>query len=118
MAFGAVLEKPFLTTAADGQVLNLKTGVTPPTLAPLVREVTPSVLNISVHGRIRDEQSDHDQGRSAPVCPGGSRLCSLGEPDGNIQSRYTVNNAAIITGPTNKPMRPKAVRPPKIPTDA
>ena len=24
----------------------------------------------------------HDQGRSAPVCPGGSRLCSLGEPDG------------------------------------
>ena len=60
----------------------------------------------------------HDQGRSAPVCPGGSRLCSLGEPDGNIQSRYTVNNAAIITDPKNKPMRPKAVRPPKIPTDA
>lgn len=45
----------FLATSAVGQIPNLKTGGTVPTLAPLVREVTPSVVNISVHGRIRED---------------------------------------------------------------
>ncbi|MBO4227725.1 trypsin-like peptidase domain-containing protein [Bradyrhizobium neotropicale] len=40
---------------AAGQVPNLKTGGTVPTLAPLVREVTPAVVNISVHGKIRED---------------------------------------------------------------
>ena len=55
MVFGAILATLFLTTAADGQIPNLKTGGSVPTLAPLVREVTPSVVNISVHGRIRED---------------------------------------------------------------
>jgi len=33
----------------------MKTSGTVPTLAPLVREVTPAVVNISVHGRIRQD---------------------------------------------------------------
>jgi serine protease Do len=44
-----------LTAPAAGQVPNLKTGNVVPTLAPLVREVTPAVVNISVHGRIRED---------------------------------------------------------------
>jgi serine protease Do len=55
MVCGAILATLFLTTSADGQIQNLKTGNTVPTLAPLVREVTPSVVNISVHGRIRED---------------------------------------------------------------
>jgi serine protease Do len=55
MVCGAILSTLFLTTAAEGQIPNLKTGNTVPTLAPLVREVTPSVVNISVHGRIRED---------------------------------------------------------------
>lgn len=42
-----------LTAAA--QVPELKTGNTVPTLAPLVRQVTPAVVNISVHGRVRED---------------------------------------------------------------
>ena len=38
-----------------GQVPNLRTGGTVPTLAPLVREVTPAVVNIAVHGKIRQD---------------------------------------------------------------
>jgi len=55
MVCGAILATLFLTTSAGGQIPNLKTGNTVPTLAPLVREVTPSVVNISVHGRIRED---------------------------------------------------------------
>ena len=36
----------------------------------------------------------------------------------NTHSRQTVNSAAMITGPRNKPMRPNAASPPKIPTNA
>ena len=36
------------------QIPNLNTGRTP-TLAPLVREVTPAVVNISVQGRVRED---------------------------------------------------------------
>lgn len=38
-----------------GQVPDLKTGGAVPTLAPLVRQVTPAVVNISVHGRVRED---------------------------------------------------------------
>lgn len=40
---------------AAGQVPDLKTGGPVPTLAPLVRQVTPAVVNISVHGRVRED---------------------------------------------------------------
>ncbi|MBR0766476.1 trypsin-like peptidase domain-containing protein, partial [Bradyrhizobium japonicum] len=39
---------------ADAQIPDLKTGSIP-TLAPLVRQVTPAVVNISVHGRVRED---------------------------------------------------------------
>ncbi len=45
----AILSTPALShlpDIANGQM---------PTLAPLVREVTPSVVNISVHGRVKEE---------------------------------------------------------------
>jgi serine protease Do len=54
-ALGAILGAVFLTTPVAGQIPNLKTGAAVPTLAPLVREVTPAVVNISVHGRIRED---------------------------------------------------------------
>jgi serine protease Do len=40
---------------AAAQVPDLKTGSSIPTLAPLVRQVTPAVVNISVHGRVRED---------------------------------------------------------------
>jgi len=40
---------------AAAQVPDLKTGGAIPTLAPLVRQVTPAVVNISVHGRVRED---------------------------------------------------------------
>ncbi len=40
---------------AAAQVPDLKTGGSIPTLAPLVRQVTPAVVNISVHGRVRED---------------------------------------------------------------
>jgi serine protease Do len=39
----------------SSQIANLRTGGTVPTLAPLVREVTPAVVNIAVHGKIRQD---------------------------------------------------------------
>jgi len=48
LTFGA----PSLVMA---QVSDLKTGALVPTLAPLVRQVTPAVVNISVHGRVRED---------------------------------------------------------------
>jgi serine protease Do len=39
---------------ADAQIPDLHTGRVP-TLAPLVREVTPAVVNISVRGRVRED---------------------------------------------------------------
>lgn len=38
-----------------GQIADPKTGGPVPTLAPLVRQVTPAVVNISVHGRVRED---------------------------------------------------------------
>jgi serine protease Do len=55
MVFGTILAALFLTTVADGQIPNFKMGGPVPTLAPLVKEVTPSVVNISVHGRVRED---------------------------------------------------------------
>jgi serine protease Do len=55
IAFGAALGALILVAPAAGQVPNLKTGSAVPTLAPLVREVTPTVVNISVHGKIRED---------------------------------------------------------------
>jgi serine protease Do len=40
---------------ATGQIPDLKPGGSVPTLAPLVRQVTPAVVNISVHGRVRED---------------------------------------------------------------
>ncbi|KRR26192.1 peptidase [Bradyrhizobium lablabi] len=40
---------------ATAQMPDLKRGSPVPTLAPLVRQVTPAVVNISVHGRVREE---------------------------------------------------------------
>ena len=40
---------------AAGQIPEMKTGGPVPTLAPLVRHVTPAVVNISVHGRVRED---------------------------------------------------------------
>ncbi|WP_369721578.1 trypsin-like peptidase domain-containing protein [Bradyrhizobium sp. LLZ17] len=40
---------------AAGQIPDMKTGGSVPTLAPLVRQVTPAVVNISVHGRVRED---------------------------------------------------------------
>ncbi|MFG3597053.1 trypsin-like peptidase domain-containing protein [Bradyrhizobium sp. RDI18] len=40
---------------ASGQIPSLRTGGTVPTLAPLVRDVTPAVVNIAVHGKIRQD---------------------------------------------------------------
>lgn len=40
---------------AAGQIPDLKPGGSVPTLAPLVRQVTPAVVNISVHGRVRED---------------------------------------------------------------
>ena len=40
---------------AAGQIPDIKTGGSVPTLAPLVRQVTPAVVNISVHGRVRED---------------------------------------------------------------
>jgi serine protease Do len=54
-ALGAIVGALILTTPSAGQIPNLKTGTTVPTLAPLVREVTPAVVNVSVHGRIRQD---------------------------------------------------------------
>jgi serine protease Do len=42
-------------TPISGQIPNLRTGGPVPTLAPLVREVTPSVVNIAVQGKIRQD---------------------------------------------------------------
>ena len=44
-----------MATPALGQIPNLRTGGALPTLAPLVREVTPAVVNIAVHGKIRQD---------------------------------------------------------------
>jgi serine protease Do len=40
---------------AAAQVPDLRKGGSIPTLAPLVRQVTPAVVNISVHGRVRED---------------------------------------------------------------
>lgn len=42
-------------SSAAAQVPDLKTGSSIPTLAPVVRRVTPAVVNISVHGRVRED---------------------------------------------------------------
>ncbi len=49
-----VLLAGLLVLPAFGQVPDLATGRVP-TLAPLVREVTPAVVNISVHGKVRED---------------------------------------------------------------
>ena len=48
---GAVI----IATPAAGQIPNLRAGGAVPTLAPLVREVTPAVVNIAVHGKVRQD---------------------------------------------------------------
>jgi serine protease Do len=44
-----------LVSPAAAQIPNLRAGGAVPTLAPLVREVTPAVVNIAVHGKIRQD---------------------------------------------------------------
>ncbi|BAL78097.1 trypsin-like peptidase domain-containing protein [Bradyrhizobium cosmicum] len=50
-----ILMLAFTASQAGAQVADLKLGGTIPTLAPLVRQVTPAVVNISVHGRVRED---------------------------------------------------------------
>ncbi|MCC8936216.1 trypsin-like peptidase domain-containing protein [Bradyrhizobium sp. CCBAU 51753] len=45
----------FAFQPAIAQVPDPKTGGSVPTLAPVVRQVTPAVVNISVHGRVRED---------------------------------------------------------------
>jgi serine protease Do len=59
-AIRAVLLGLLVLTLADclsaaAQVPDLRAGHPVPTLAPLVRQVTPAVVNISVHGRVRED---------------------------------------------------------------
>jgi serine protease Do len=50
----AVLLFLLMMLPADGQIPDAMPGRVP-TLAPLVREVTPAVVNISVHGKVRQD---------------------------------------------------------------
>ena len=52
--YGALLVLLVLISPATGQILDVRPGGVP-TLAPLVREVTPAVVNISVHGKVRQD---------------------------------------------------------------
>src|SRR5689334_21433409 len=54
VSIAVVLLAGLLVLPASGQVPDLATGRVP-TLAPLVREVTPAVVNISVHGKVRED---------------------------------------------------------------
>jgi len=55
IALAGLLGATIPATGVSGQIPNLRTGGTVPTLAPLVREVTPAVVNIAVHGKIRQD---------------------------------------------------------------
>jgi serine protease Do len=55
MALTIVLGAATPATPVSGQIANLRTGGTVPTLAPLVREITPAVVNIAVHGKVRQD---------------------------------------------------------------
>ena len=50
----AVLLSLLVVSPASGQMSDARPGHVP-TLAPLVREVTPAVVNISVHGKVRQD---------------------------------------------------------------
>jgi serine protease Do len=52
--FGAVLLTILVVFPATGQIPEALPGRVP-TLAPLVRQVTPAVVNISVHGKVRQD---------------------------------------------------------------
>jgi serine protease Do len=55
MALTILLGAIIPATPVSSQIPNLRTGGTVPTLAPLVREVTPAVVNIAVRGKIRQD---------------------------------------------------------------
>nr|WP_309142482.1 Do family serine endopeptidase [Bradyrhizobium sp. sGM-13] len=55
MVLAGLVGAATIATPVSGQIPNLRTGGTVPTLAPLVREVTPAVVNIAVHGKIRQD---------------------------------------------------------------
>lgn len=55
IALAGLLGATIPATGVLGQIPNLRTGGTVPTLAPLVREVTPAVVNIAVHGKVRQD---------------------------------------------------------------
>jgi serine protease Do len=52
---GGLVGAVIIATPAAGQIPNLRAGGAVPTLAPLVREVTPAVVNIAVHGKVRQD---------------------------------------------------------------
>jgi serine protease Do len=54
VACGALIVFLALVSPVTGQILDVPPGGVP-TLAPLVREVTPAVVNISVHGKVRQD---------------------------------------------------------------
>jgi serine protease Do len=55
MGLVAALAWAILSAPAGAQIPDLSTGARVPTLAPLVREVTPAIVNISVQGRVRED---------------------------------------------------------------
>ncbi|MEH2494458.1 serine protease Do [Bradyrhizobium sp. AZCC 1678] len=55
IALAGLLGATIPATGVSGQIPNLRTGGTVPTLAPLVREVTPAVVNIAVRGKVRQD---------------------------------------------------------------
>ena len=55
MALTIVLGAAIPAAPVSSQIANLRTGGTVPTLAPLVREVTPAVVNIAVRGKVRQD---------------------------------------------------------------
>ena len=55
LSVGLVVLALSATHPAAAQIPDFKTGGSIPTLAPLVRQITPAVVNISVHGRVRED---------------------------------------------------------------
>jgi serine protease Do len=55
MTLTIVLGAAIPAAPVSSQIANLRTGGTVPTLAPLVREVTPAVVNIAVRGKVRQD---------------------------------------------------------------
>src|SRR3954447_1009113 len=70
------------------------------------------------HSTAEAEADRLNAARSRPAARQRSQSDLLRSSGRKIHSRQTVNSTAMMTGPKNKPSRPKAASPPKIPTNA